>query len=214
MSLSPMTGPRPAQPGHPRTAARSMFDPALVRPAIADSFRKLTPRTQFRNPVMFCVRRQHPDDDPVDRRAVRPYRSGRRFHRRDRAVVVVHRAVRELRRSARGRAFEGAGRPLRSAKHNVVAKASAPREGGRRSDGVDRPAQGRRRARRNRRHDPGRRRRDRRRRVGRRMAITGESAPVIREAGGDSSVTGGTRVLSDWIVVRVAVNPGEAFSTG
>jgi len=43
-------------------------------------------------------------------------------------------------------------------------------------------------------------------------AITGESAPVIRAAGGDfSSVTGGTRVLSDWIVVRVTVNPGEAF---
>ncbi len=43
-------------------------------------------------------------------------------------------------------------------------------------------------------------------------AITGESAPVIRESGGDfSSVTGGTRVLSDWIVVRVAVNPGETF---
>src|SRR5476651_2753747 len=43
-------------------------------------------------------------------------------------------------------------------------------------------------------------------------AITGESAPVIREAGGDfSSVTGGTRVLSDWLVVRVSVNPGEAF---
>jgi len=43
-------------------------------------------------------------------------------------------------------------------------------------------------------------------------AITGESAPVIRESGGDfSSVTGGTRVLSDWIVVRVTVNQGEAF---
>jgi potassium-transporting ATPase ATP-binding subunit len=43
-------------------------------------------------------------------------------------------------------------------------------------------------------------------------AITGESAPVIREAGGDfSSVTGGTRVLSDWLVVRVTVNPGETF---
>ena len=43
-------------------------------------------------------------------------------------------------------------------------------------------------------------------------AITGESAPVIRESGGDfTSVTGGTRVLSDWIVVRVAVNPGETF---
>jgi K+-transporting ATPase ATPase B chain len=43
-------------------------------------------------------------------------------------------------------------------------------------------------------------------------AITGESAPVVREAGGDfCAVTGGTRVLSDWLVVRVAVNPGEAF---
>ena len=43
-------------------------------------------------------------------------------------------------------------------------------------------------------------------------AITGESAPVIREAGGDrSAVTGGTRVLSDEIVVRVTANPGESF---
>ncbi|MHC8345587.1 potassium-transporting ATPase subunit KdpB [Pseudomonas sp. RT6P73] len=43
-------------------------------------------------------------------------------------------------------------------------------------------------------------------------AITGESAPVIREAGGDfSSVTGGTKVLSDWLVVRISVNPGESF---
>ncbi|WP_313301597.1 potassium-transporting ATPase subunit KdpB [Diaphorobacter sp.] len=43
-------------------------------------------------------------------------------------------------------------------------------------------------------------------------AITGESAPVIREAGGDfSSVTGGTRVLSDWLVVQITVNPGESF---
>jgi K+-transporting ATPase ATPase B chain len=43
-------------------------------------------------------------------------------------------------------------------------------------------------------------------------AITGESAPVIREAGGDrSAVTGGTQVLSDWIVVEVTANPGEAF---
>jgi K+-transporting ATPase ATPase B chain len=43
-------------------------------------------------------------------------------------------------------------------------------------------------------------------------AITGESAPVIRESGGDrSSVTGGTRVLSDWLVIRIAVNPGETF---
>lgn len=43
-------------------------------------------------------------------------------------------------------------------------------------------------------------------------AVTGESAPVIRESGGDrSAVTGGTRILSDWLVVRVSVNPGEGF---
>src|SRR5262249_31135264 len=43
-------------------------------------------------------------------------------------------------------------------------------------------------------------------------AITGESAPVIRESGGDrSSVTGGTRVLSDWLVIRITANPGESF---
>src|SRR5208283_1055619 len=43
-------------------------------------------------------------------------------------------------------------------------------------------------------------------------AITGESAPVIREAGGDrSAVTGGTRVLSDYIKVKITSNPGETF---
>ncbi|MDE3063627.1 MAG: HAD-IC family P-type ATPase, partial [Acidobacteriota bacterium] len=43
-------------------------------------------------------------------------------------------------------------------------------------------------------------------------AITGESAPVIREAGGDrSAVTGGTRVLSDWVKIRITSNPGETF---
>jgi len=43
-------------------------------------------------------------------------------------------------------------------------------------------------------------------------AITGESAPVIREAGGDrSAVTGGTRVLSDWLRIKITSNPGETF---
>ena len=43
-------------------------------------------------------------------------------------------------------------------------------------------------------------------------AITGESAPVIRESGGDrSAVTGGTQVLSDWLIVRITSNPGETF---
>lgn len=45
-------------------------------------------------------------------------------------------------------------------------------------------------------------------------AITGESAPVIRESGGDfSSVTGGTRILSDWLVVQCSVNPGKPSLT-
>ncbi|HEY0210247.1 potassium-transporting ATPase subunit KdpB [Acerihabitans sp.] len=43
-------------------------------------------------------------------------------------------------------------------------------------------------------------------------AITGESAPVIRESGGDfASVTGGTRILSDWLVIKCSANPGETF---
>lgn len=43
-------------------------------------------------------------------------------------------------------------------------------------------------------------------------AITGESAPVIRESGGDrDAVTGGTRVLSDWLIVRITADPGESF---
>ena len=43
-------------------------------------------------------------------------------------------------------------------------------------------------------------------------AITGESAPVIRESGGDrSAVTGGTTVISDWLVIKVTSNPGEGF---
>jgi K+-transporting ATPase ATPase B chain len=43
-------------------------------------------------------------------------------------------------------------------------------------------------------------------------AVTGESAPVIRESGGDkSSVTGGTRLLSDWLKIRITANPGETF---
>lgn len=43
-------------------------------------------------------------------------------------------------------------------------------------------------------------------------AITGESAPVIRESGGDrSAVTGGTQVISDWLIIRITTNPGETF---
>ncbi|EGH34666.1 potassium-transporting ATPase subunit B, partial [Pseudomonas syringae pv. japonica str. M301072] len=42
-------------------------------------------------------------------------------------------------------------------------------------------------------------------------AITGESAPVIRESGGDrSAVTGNTRLVSDWLLIRISANPGES----
>jgi len=50
---APEKAPEPGNQKH--SAARSMFDPVLVKPALIDSFRKLAPRTQFRNPVMFCV---------------------------------------------------------------------------------------------------------------------------------------------------------------
>lgn len=43
-------------------------------------------------------------------------------------------------------------------------------------------------------------------------AVTGESAPVVREAGGDrSAITGGTRLLSDWLIIRVSADPGQGF---
>lgn len=43
-------------------------------------------------------------------------------------------------------------------------------------------------------------------------AITGESAPVVRESGGDrSSVTGGTRVISDWLIIHAKALPGQSF---
>ncbi|VWB06194.1 potassium-transporting ATPase subunit B [Burkholderia lata] len=215
MSLSPMTGPRAAQPGHPRTAVRSMFDPALVRPAIADSFRKLTPRTQFRNPVMFCVY--------VGSILTTILWIAALFGQAEAPAgfivaialwlwfTVLFANFAEALAEGRSKAQAAS---LRSAKHNVVAKklaaprAKAPVEVMASTDlrkgdvvlvetGDTIPADG-----------------DVIEGVASvdESAITGESAPVIREAGGDfSSVTGGTRVLSDWIVVRVAVNPGEAF---
>jgi potassium-transporting ATPase ATP-binding subunit len=102
---------------------------------------------------------------------------------------------------------------LRGARHDTSPSAcagTAPRRAG--GGSSPRTAQGRRRAGRGRRHHPGRRRGDRRRRLGRRERHHRRIAPVIRESGGDrSAVTGGTRVLSDWLVMRVTANPGETF---
>ncbi|TDN66832.1 potassium-transporting ATPase subunit KdpB [Paraburkholderia sp. BL10I2N1] len=197
------------------SATRSMFDPTLVRPAIVDSFRKLTPRTQFRNPVMFCVyvgsilttilwiaalagQAEAPAGFIL---AVTLWLW----------FTVLFANFAEALAEGRSKAQAAS---LRSAKKDVMAKKlNAPHPKSpirimaatdlRRGDvvlvetGDVVPADGE--------VVEGVASVDE-------SAITGESAPVIRESGGDfSSVTGGTRVLSDWIVVRVTANPGEAF---
>ncbi|KVT82742.1 potassium-transporting ATPase subunit B [Burkholderia ubonensis] len=197
------------------SATRSMFDPALVRPAIVDAFKKLTPRTQFRNPVMFCVYVGSILTTilwiaALVGQAEAPAGFILAIARWLWFTVLFANFAEAL---AEGRSKAQAA-SLRSAKRDVMAKklnephpkspirittATELRRGdvvlveagdvipadGEVVDGVASVDE---------------------------SAITGESAPVIRESGGDfSSVTGGTRVLSDWIVVKVTANPGEAF---
>jgi K+-transporting ATPase ATPase B chain len=192
-----------------------MFDPALVRPAIVDSFKKLTPRTQFRNPVMFCVY-----VGSILTTILWIAALGGQAEAPAGFILavtlwlwftVLFANFAEALAEGRSKAQAAS---LRSAKKDVMAKklnephpkapirittATDLRKGdvvlvetgdvipadGEVIEGVASVDE---------------------------SAITGESAPVIRESGGDfSSVTGGTRVLSDWIVVRVTANPGEAF---
>jgi K+-transporting ATPase ATPase B chain len=212
---NPTPAHRPDNLGQARTAVRSMFDPALVKPAIVDSFRKLTPRTQLRNPVMFCVYvgsilttvlwiAALAGDAEAPAGFILAISLWLWF-------TVLFANFAEALAEGRSKAQAAS---LRHAKQNVVAKKlNQPHPKSpvqivastdlRRGDvvlvesGDTIPADG-----------------DVIEGVASvdESAITGESAPVIRESGGDfSSVTGGTRVLSDWIVVRVSVNPGEAF---
>lgn len=204
------------EPGaHTRSAARSMFDPRIVRPAVVDSFRKLTPRTQLRNPVMFCVYVGSILTTVLWIAALAGQAEAPSGFILAVALwlwfTVLFANFAEALAEGRSKAQAAS---LRHAKHNVMAKklnmphpkspvqlmASADlRKGdvvlvetgdiipadGDVIEGVASVDE---------------------------SAITGESAPVIRESGGDfSAVTGGTRVLSDWIVMRVSVNPGEAF---
>jgi potassium-transporting ATPase ATP-binding subunit len=196
-------------------ATRSMFDPALVRPAIVDSFKKLTPRTQFRNPVMFCVYVGSILTTILWVAALAGQAEAPAGFILAVALwlwfTVLFANFAEALAEGRSKAQAAS---LRSAKKDVIAKklnephpkspirimtATDLRKGdvvlvetgdvipadGEVIEGVASVDE---------------------------SAITGESAPVIRESGGDfSSVTGGTRVLSDWIVVRVTANPGEAF---
>jgi len=193
----------------------SMFSSALVKPAIVDSFRKLSPRAQAKNPVMFVVYVGSILTTILWVMALRGQAEAPAGFILAVSVwlwftVLFANFAEAL---AEGRSKQQAA-SLRGIKTTVQAKVLAD---ARRRDRVEARA-----ATALRRGDivlieagdmvPG---------DGEviegvasvdESAITGESAPVIRESGGDfSSVTGGTRVLSDWIIVRITANPGESF---
>jgi len=198
-----------------KTAALRMFDPRLVRPAILDAIRKLTPQAQWRNPVMFVVY-----IGSILTTVLLFQTLGGQGEAPAGFIfsitlwlwlTVLFANFAEALAEGRSKAQAAA---LRGSKKNVLAKklSGTSRDSEvqltdslalRKEDvvlieaGDTIPADGE---------------------ViegvasVNESAITGESAPVIRESGGDfSAVTGGTYVLSDWIVVRITVNPGEAF---
>jgi len=198
-----------------RGNARPLFEPAIVRGAIAASFRKLHPRRMVRNPVMFVVEvgsllttvlwafalAGHGEASPGFIVAISLWLW----------FTVLFANFAEAMAEGRGKAQA---ENLRKARRDIVAKklrrpddksatesvsASSLRKGdvvyvaagefvpadGDVIEGIASVDE---------------------------SAITGESAPVIRESGGDRcAVTGSTRVLSDWLVVRVSTNPGESF---
>jgi potassium-transporting ATPase ATP-binding subunit len=192
-----------------------LFDPALIVPAVIDSFRKLDPRVQWRSPVMFVVYVGSIITTLLFIQAVTGQgEAGPGFILAVSLwlwVTVLFANFAESLAEGRSKAQAAS---LRALKATVSAKKlGAPHVGGK---WVATPATSLRKG------DTvlveagdvipvdgevieGVASVDE-------SAITGESAPVIRESGGDfSAVTGGTRVLSDWLVVRVSVNPGEAF---
>jgi K+-transporting ATPase ATPase B chain len=197
----------------------AMFDPALLKPAIVDSFRKLSPAIQWRNPVMFVVYVGSILTTAVWVQAIAG-QGGTVVAERPGFILAIAlwlwftvlfanfaEALAEGRSKAQAASLRGLKKetwakklkePLATAEWHTV-----PATDLRKGDffivhaGETIPADGE--------VIEGVASVDE-------SAITGESAPVIREAGGDfSAVTGGTRVLSDWLVVRVSVNPGETF---
>ena len=205
---------------NPRRSVQSLFDPAIIGPAISDAFRKLDPRLMIRNPVMFVVEivsvlttilylRDAPDRGRSRAAAV---------HLPDLALALDHLALCEFRRSRRRRTRQGAGGDLAQGAHDTWAKRLIDPNGRSGMPGVFEgvsavelepgdvvlveagdliPSDGE--------VIEGIASVDE-------SAITGESAPVIRESGGDrSAVTGGTRVLSDWIKVRITAAQGSTF---
>jgi len=198
-----------------KTVNRPLFDPPIVRQAVINSFRKLDPRLQLKNPVMFVVLvgsvlttglwvqalLGHGEAPAGYILAVSLWLwftvlfanfAEAMAEGRGRAQAET---LRKARREVNARRLSG---PVRNAIQSVL-PASKLRKG----DLVIVEA-----------HEqiPG----DGEIIVGvasvDESTITGESAPVIRAAGGDhSAVTGGTTVLSDWIIVRITADPGEAF---
>jgi K+-transporting ATPase ATPase B chain len=195
--------------------ARPLFDPPIVRRAIVDSLRKLDPRHQIRNPVMFVVEVGSVLTSGLFVQAL--VGKGEAPAGFILAIslwlwfTVLFANFAEAMAEGRGKAQADS---LRKARKDIQAKqisqpsrgaatspvlASQLRKGdlvlveagdfvpcdGEIVEGVASVDE---------------------------SAITGESAPVIRESGGDrSAVTGGTRVLSDWLIVRITANPGETF---
>ena len=193
----------------------TLFDPALARPAVVDAFRKLDPRVQWRNPVMFVVYVGSIITTGLWAQALAGHGEAPATFILAIALwlwfTVLFANFAEALAEGRSKAQAAS---LRGLKKQTWAKILAePRHGApwhplesselrkgavvlvEANDVV--PADG-----------------DVIEGVASvdESAITGESAPVIRESGGDfSAVTGGTRVLLDWIVVRVTANPGETF---
>src|SRR2546426_8593438 len=195
--------------------ARALFDLPIVRRAIIDSFTKLDPRHQVRNPVMFVVEVGSVLTTALFFQALVGHGEAPAGFILAISLwlwfTVVFANFAEAMAEGRGKAQADT---LRRARRDVMAKRLArPQHGAeytsvsaatlRQGDvvvveaGDSIPSDGE--------VIEGIASVDE-------SAITGESAPVIRESGGDrSAVTGGTRVLSDWLVVRISANPGETF---
>ncbi|WP_257308722.1 potassium-transporting ATPase subunit KdpB [Geothrix fuzhouensis] len=195
--------------------ARPLFEPGIVRRALADSFRKLNPLHQLRNPVMFTVWICSAFTTGLWLQALSGHGVGRPGFILAISLwlwfTLLFANFAEAMAEGRGKAQADS---LRKSKRDVKAKrlvgtdrlgphkvVDAPElrindlvlvEAGETIPGDGEVVEG----------------------VAsvNESAITGESAPVIRESGGDrSAVTGGTLVLSDWLVIRVSSNPGESF---
>src|SRR6476660_8944947 len=197
-----------------RLKEHSLFDPEIVRPAIGESFRKLAPQIVIKNPVMFVVEIGSVLTTLIlFRDMIRPTAGSQPLWFTFNVsfwlwFTVVFANVAEGVAEGRGKAQaatlrkmrqETNARRLRNGRGEEIVPASALRKGdtvvveageiipgdGDVIEGIASVDE---------------------------SAITGESAPVIRESGGDrSAVTGGTKVLSDRIVVRITASPGESF---